>query len=57
MFWRKPPILTAGGRFGSGFLYRVIQAGHPWAHPVLLLVGLALVLRLAPLAELRDGCG
>lgn len=36
-----------------GFLYRVIQAGHPWAHPVLLLVGLALVLRLAPLAELR----
>ena len=36
-----------------GFGVRVIEAGHLWAHPALLLAGLALVLRLAPLAELR----
>ena len=36
-----------------GFGYRVIGAGHLWAHPLLLLAVLALVLRLAPLAELR----
>ena len=36
-----------------GFGSRVIQAGHPWAHPVLLLAGLALVLRLAPPADRR----
>jgi hypothetical protein len=36
-----------------GFGHKVIQAGHLWAHPLLLLAVLALVLRLAPLAELR----
>ena len=36
-----------------GFGERVIHAGFPWAHPVLLLAGLALVLRMAPPAELR----
>jgi len=36
-----------------GFGTRVIEAGHLWAHPVVLLAGLALVLRLAPPVELR----